>query len=665
MKRRSVSTTSTRRPRPFRPRLDVLEDRCLLSGDAVLRWNAVALDAIKQDNALGVPHEQPGPTGASRALAIVHAAIYDAVNSIDGSYTPYLIDDVNASPTASIDAAVAQAGHDTLAALFPSQKTTLDADLAADLAGIPSGPAQAGIAVAQFVAGRLLAIRQADGSSAKGSYTFGTGPGAYQVDPLHPTQTPLGVAWGNVTPFTLTSSTQFEAPPPPAVNSADYVVAYNEVKSLGGDGIHTPTSRTPEQTLIGLYWGYDGSPGLGTPPRMYNQIAEVIARQQGNSEVQNARFFALINLAMADAGISAWESKYIYNFWRPVTAIRAGDSDGNPDTIGDPNWTPLGAPADDGAGTNFTPPFPAYPSGHATFGAALFRTMADFYGTDNISFTFVSDELNGITIDQIGQTRPLVPRSFDSFSQAMEENAQSRIYLGIHWQFDKTAGISMGESIADYVCQNFLRNQLTPNQQFVSQVYHDLLGRPVDPAGLEGFSAALDQGISRAQVVQLIEHSAEFRGVEIQNLYATLMHRPPDPAGLSAFESFLAQGATVEQVETQLLSSSEYFQSRGGSVASFVTALYQDTLHRAIDPAAQATLIKTLTSGASRAEVAAAVINSLECHADVVDSFYQQFLHRHADAIGLFLFTNDMQQGVRDEEIIATLVSSQEYFARL
>src|SRR5262249_7457698 len=224
-----------------------------------------------------------------------------------------------------------------------------------------------------------------------------------------------------------------------------------EVKNLGGDGVTTPSTRTDEQTQIAFFWGYDGSPGLATPPRLYNQIAEVLAAQKHNTVVENARFFALINLAMADAGICAWDAKYDYTFWRPVTGIRQADTDLNPDTLANPYWTPLGAPADNGSGTNFTPAFPSYASGHATFGGALFETMKDFFGTDNISFTIGSDEFNGITRDQNGNVRPVVFRSFTSFSQAMEENGQSRIYLGIHWAFDKTEGIALGRRVGDYV----------------------------------------------------------------------------------------------------------------------------------------------------------------------------------------------------------------------
>jgi membrane-associated phospholipid phosphatase len=240
------------------------------------------------------------------------------------------------------------------------------------------------------------------------------------------------------------------------MTSAAYTAAYNEAKSFGGE---TSNQRTEEQTFIGIFWAYDGTPSLCAPPRLYNQLTVTIADPRRLSAIQFARLLALINVAMADAGMSIWESKYYYDFWRPVTGIRESDpgtgptglGDGNPDTIGDPNFRPLGAPASNLTGPNFTPPFPAYPSGHAGFGGALFQVMRRFYGTDNIAFTFVSDEFNGETRDNNGNRRPYRPRSFSSLSQAEEENGQSRIYLGIHWSFDKTEGIALGRRVGDYV----------------------------------------------------------------------------------------------------------------------------------------------------------------------------------------------------------------------
>jgi hypothetical protein len=447
--------------------LEHLEERCLLSGDPVLEWNAVALQAAVIDHGLGAPALQFGPTRLSRALAIVQIAVFDAVNSIDRSYDPYLTE-VNAPPDASIPAAVAQAAHDTLSALYPYLKSTFDAQLAADLRGISNGTAAAeGVAVGHITAAAILAARSHDGSDDNTPYVFSDQPGLWRPDPLHPTQQPLSPNWGKVTTFAVPSAETFRAPPPPSITSAEYAAAYEEVKAIGGDGVHTPTIRTEEQTEIGLFWGYDVSPGLCAPVRFYNQIETVIANQQHNTVVQNARLFALTNIAMADAAITCWDTKFDYSYWRPVAAIRENDpgtgptglGSGNPFLVGqgDPTWQPLGAPADNGSGTNFTPPFPSYTSGHAAIGAALFETLIRFYGRDDIHFTIVSDEFNTVTVDQNGIVRPLRPRSYDSFSQAREENGQSRIYLGIHWSFDKVQGIDEGNDVADYVFQHFLR----------------------------------------------------------------------------------------------------------------------------------------------------------------------------------------------------------------
>ena len=292
-------------------------------------------------------------------------------------------------------------------------------------------------------------------------------PGKWRQDPISQAPLALGCFWGQITPFVLQSGAQFRVPPPPALDGPEYAIAFNEVKRLGGDGVVTPTERTADQTLAGIYWAYDGTPSLCAPPRLYNQIAVHIADQRRATGPQLARLLALVNTAMADAGIAVWESKFFYQCWRPITGIREADAgtgpsgagDGNPATDGDTTFVPLGAPASNLTGPNFTPPFPAYPSGHAGFGGAVFQILRRFYGTDAIPFTFVSDEFNGVTRDNSGNVRPLIPRSFAALSQAEEENGQSRIYLGIHWSFDKTAGIAQGRSVANYVFANrFQRN---------------------------------------------------------------------------------------------------------------------------------------------------------------------------------------------------------------
>ncbi len=437
--------------------------------DSILEWNDVMLKANAADHSLTKP-EQGGPILTSRAFAIVSAAMYDAYNSVEHIGKAYL---VNAPFTngANSDAAVAQAAYQTLVELFPSQKAMFDSELADSLARIADGASEdLGRAVGKHVADELLALRDADNYdklNADGKYVPNGKPGFHNVDPLHPDQGFYGAGAVEISPFAVQSADQFQSAPlddgtPEGriafMQSEEYRKAFEEVKALGGDGITTPTSRTAEQTEIGKFWGYDGRPELGTPPRLYNQIVRHIAEQEGNSEADNARLFALVNISMADAGITSWNTKYDDAFWRPILGIRGGDVDGNPDTIGDSNWQPLGAPASNPrpGDTNFTPNFPSYTSGHATFGAATFQTLARFYGTDNIHFSFVSDELNGKTIDADGSVRPLVERSFSSLTEAKVENAQSRIYLGIHWAFDATDGIEMGDAVADYVFDHLL-----------------------------------------------------------------------------------------------------------------------------------------------------------------------------------------------------------------
>lgn len=441
--------------------------------DWIRNWNEVALDANALDHTpvaageVRVFGEQLGPGRTSRALAIVHIAMFDAANAIVGGYDSYT-DLPRARPVASVRAAIAQAAHDALVALYPSQTARFAQELANHLNDIPEGRAKEdGIALGRNAAAAILALRNNDGSQEQEprigiEYIPKNTPGVWRPDPVSQIPIALGWKWGKVLPFVLKSAEQFPLPPPPAMNSPEYATAFNEVKLLGGDGVNTPTQRTANETEIGIFWGYDGTPGLGTPPRLYNQIALHIAEQRGSNMIELARLLALVNVAMADAGYAAWHSKYTYEFWRPVAGIREADEgtgptgagDGNAATVGDPNFSPLGAPASNLTGPNFTPPFPAYPSGHATFGAALFQTLRRFYGTDRIRFSFVSDELNGETLDNQGRVRPLVRRHYNSLSEAEEENGQSRIYLGIHWAFDKTAGIAQGRQVADYVFKN-------------------------------------------------------------------------------------------------------------------------------------------------------------------------------------------------------------------
>jgi hypothetical protein len=445
--------------------------------DAVRTWNRIAIDASGLDHTPVPPGdprifgEQIGPGRSARAMAIVHIAIFESVNAIAGGYKSYAGVPRVFGPV-SMDAAIAQAAHDTLVVLFPSQAASFDADLAESMASFRADniARKRGVELGRRAAKAILALRADDGSfhpepRVNVDFIPSDQPGWWRQDPISLIPLALGAHWGEVDPFVLTAPDQFRLPPPPAMTSAAYTKAYDEVKALGGDGVDTATIRTPDQTESGIYWAYDGTPSLCAPPRLYNQIAVQIADQMHTDTVDLARLLALLNVTMSDAGIASWESKYYYQVWRPISGIRESDpgtgptgrGDGNARTIGDPRFTPLGAPASNLQGPNFTPPFPAYPSGHAVFGGALFQTLRNIYGRDDIRFTFVSDELNGETLDNEGIARPLLPRTFRSLSQAEEENGQSRIYLGIHWSFDKTAGIAQGRQVANYVYRNAFR----------------------------------------------------------------------------------------------------------------------------------------------------------------------------------------------------------------
>ncbi len=412
--------------------------------------------------------EQLGPTRSSRALAIIHLAIFDAVNAICRRYPSYS-GVLPAFADSSKDAAIAQAAHDTLVSLYPHQAPRIDAWLAADLARLPAGRAKLnGIDIGGRAAAAILALRASDGLYENEpvvgvDYTVSNAPGQWRPDPVSRIPIALGAYWNNLRPFVLSSLTPLRAPPPPPLNSEAYTRAFNEVKQLGGDGVHTPTIRTADQTQIGIYWSYDGCAWVGTPPRLYSQIALQLALKRTGDPLELARTLALVNVAIADVTMTVWDTKYVYDFWRPVTAVReaspgsgpTGLGDGNPATLGDPNWSPLGSPASNLIGPNFTPPFPSYTSGHAGLGSAMFQVMRRLYG-DKVSFTFVSDELNGITRDNQGRVRPLAPRSYTSLSQAEEENGQSRIYIGVHWAFDKTQGFATGRKVGDYVVDHGL-----------------------------------------------------------------------------------------------------------------------------------------------------------------------------------------------------------------
>jgi hypothetical protein len=430
--------------------------------DSILFWNDVSLEAVAQDHS-GMPPEldQGGPTRTSRALAIVHLAMYDAFNSIANLFTPYLSNLPVPPDSASQDAAIGEAAYVTLANLYPNQFDRFLQAHQTFLDGLPDAAdaIENGRIQGRKIAEAMLSDRIDDGSAVDLPYIPSDAPGKHRPDPLNPNQGFLTPNWGQVQPFAIAN---FLAAEPPALESTRYAQDFNEVKDKGRLSGGT---RTPEETTIGLFWAYDGAQQLGTPPRLYNQIVRVIAIENCNTLAQNARLFALVNMAMADAGIQCWHSKYSYNVWRPVLGIReadpgwgpTGQGDGNPETEVDPFWLPLGAPRTNEPGAkNFTPNFPAYPSGHATFGAASLDMVRLFYDTDDIAFDFVSDELNGKSVDVDGSIRTRHQRHFERLSDAILENARSRVYLGVHWQFDADAGIESGKTIAEFIFNNAL-----------------------------------------------------------------------------------------------------------------------------------------------------------------------------------------------------------------
>jgi PAP2 superfamily len=381
--------------------------------DVVTDWNNAALNAIRAGNT--------SPPIASRNLAILHASIYDAVNGIARTHEPYLVQSA-VSGSASRQAAASAAAHKALVNLFPANAASFDALHAAILAGIPNGPQKtAGIVWGEFVANQILAARANDGWNASVPPPGGSGPGVWIPTP--PAFLPYALPqWGFVRPFGMSSSSQFRPPGPPPLDSQQYADDYEEVKELGAA---VGSTRTEDQTEIALFWA-DGA-GTETPPGHWNSIAQIIADAQGNTLEENARLFALLNIAMADAAICAWDAKYIFDFWRPVTAIAFAEPE--------LNWMSF----------IVTPPFPDYTSGHSTFSAAAATVLPLFYGMEDLPFTTGSDFLPGVF------------RSFSTCFDAAEEAAASRIYGGIHFRTASEDGLEAGTSIGEWTFTHYLQ----------------------------------------------------------------------------------------------------------------------------------------------------------------------------------------------------------------
>jgi hypothetical protein len=380
--------------------------------DPSIAWNQFLLGVQ------ATPGDQPATVHPTYELAIMHAAIYDAVVAIERDGAPYLAG-VRGSHGASAAAAADAAAHDTLVALYPSLRPSIEQQYATLLGQLPSGRGQAeGILVGRRVAAEILRQRAHDGANAAPiPFQPGTEPGDYQLTPPAFGQ-PVFTHWSHVKPFVLRRADEFRPPAPPALTSAKYAAAVNEVQALGAA---TGSSRTADQTQIGLFWN---------PPiwATWNRIAETAAVARHDTLFGTARTFAALNLTFADSVIAFYDAKYAYGFWRPVTAIHAAGTDGNPDTTSDPNWAPLSPTAAD----------PSYPGAHGTISAAGAAVLASFYGNDS-AFTVTSTALPG------------VERSFTSFSEAAEEATVSRIYNGNHTRIDQVAGENLGRDVAGFV----------------------------------------------------------------------------------------------------------------------------------------------------------------------------------------------------------------------
>jgi PAP2 superfamily len=389
----------------------------VLRADDVTKWNLVATNAAF---AAG-----QGPPVQTRTYAIVHIAIHDALNAIERHYSPYALE-MRAVPGASTTAAIAAAARDTLIALVPSQRESIDKAYSEALAEVPDGNARAsGVAIGQAAAASILSRRSADGMNTTAAWSPGFLPGQYRQTPPA-NAPPIVPQWGTVTPFALRSASQYRTDPPPDLISERYAYESNEVKLIGGE---TSRLRDDEQSEIARHW-YEAS------GQAWNRIARSVSAQHDLDPWENGRLFALVNIALADAYISNFESKYFYNFWRPITAIRDGDLDGNLDTIGELEWNSY----------LVTPAIPEWPSGHATAGAAAAEVMVRFFGTDYLAFSTTA-----------GAPYAGTTRKYYSFSQAALENANSRVLAGIHFRASCIEGLRQGERIADYVYYNVLR----------------------------------------------------------------------------------------------------------------------------------------------------------------------------------------------------------------
>jgi hypothetical protein len=398
------------------------------AGNAVSDWNAIAATA-----AAGQPaHVQP------LTLGMVQGAVYDAVNAIDGGHQPYL-----AAPAAvqsdSKQAATASAAFSVLVGLLPTQQPTLKPLYDASLAGVPEGAAKTGgIAAGEAAAAAMLAARTNDGRGGPFTFVVGTSPGVWRPTPPNFGLDPA--PWvGNVRPFLVPSAEILRTDGPNALASAAYAKDLNEVKELGS---LTSTRRTADQTAAAIFWQDSG-------PAIWNRVLRSLAASQELDIVESARMFAMTNLAAADGSIGCWNDKYYWNFWRPITAVREAAADGNPATMADPAWLPLFNPTVPVSGPLLvTPGFPDHPSGHTCISGATLHALRDFFATDKIAFTALSNKCS---------PAPCRPRSFDRFSQALKEIIDARVWSGIHFRTADLQGAVLGKKVAHHLRKHYFQ----------------------------------------------------------------------------------------------------------------------------------------------------------------------------------------------------------------
>jgi hypothetical protein len=389
------------------------------AADKVIRWNNLALQAIAT--------ERTAPPLAARNLAMVSIAMFDAVNGILRQSAGYSTR-IFAPKGANVDAALATAAFQVLIKVFPNEAAGFRQELRSVLVSIPLSKSRIlGQIWGSMAANSIIRQRQFDGAGALVTYTPSGQIGRWEPTPPAFVQNPLLPQWPGVTPFALSSADQFRAPPPPSLTSAEYTQDWEQVKELGAVGSVT---RTADQTEIARFWAQGA--GTYTPPGIWNLFAQQQARDSHLGLYATTRLFAALNVAMADAGIACWDAKYFYDYWRPVTAIRKADLDGNPDTTADPDWSSLLG----------TPPFPTYTSGHSTFSAAAAEVLSAFFGA-NKPFSGISDGLPGVT------------RSWSSFRDSAQEASNSRVYGGIHFMFDCQQGLIAGRQIGIVALQRF------------------------------------------------------------------------------------------------------------------------------------------------------------------------------------------------------------------